>query len=820
MSSTMSYATVSMGLRPSRVVVVFDGGDHWTYWARRALQLCGRVWGGCGFAVVPHRDGEVNHVLLRACRAYDPDFVVTFPRMVGEMAKLHPGWIQFRGDDGQLLSGRDYDERLEQIDDQEELDEKDEEARNLIAAVCSPYRMRASAESRAEEDVTILSGTDERTFPAAVEVPGAEYGPVLACRPEWGGLMGVAVASHAGIVERPRLETSEPDLSTDDARRLSWWLAGARGVAPPFKTIWFPTAATSVEPGKTPTADQRSMAGLVTVSSGHDFRRTGLVAVGDAPEDFALARLWRLTFGTGMWLPSVLESGEGGPSSGVLAGLAEMARGLIRKRGVVAFTSLSQPEKSAELRDRLISRLASWPNGAVSRDRSEHVRAVPSADLPWRQPLKTHLALSEEFATYVPVPAVQDAKGTRRMAAPLPPPVLTQADFAGPQDLSWHVDVSWQQAKTVEGRGLDGSELFTPDTERMLTWVRSSRGGISYQSHRYNFVLAGIPAVNKLARPALMDLSLPDWIAAKSREHKVETRLSDPGQRAALLTRMLGGRSAFVDLFGGPLLPALRSLRPTSRETSKAYPDHDGVVLSAEEGVLAFEGFRARCSNLDVKEVRDRLDAALHAGVLRRGMVLRCPTCEQKQFQPIDKLGHQWTCARCDEVAPLDRAAWKMPDNEPIWFYDLHPVGRQLLRDNGEVPAMLSLHLAAEHGGQSTYQDVEETTFVEAGQPQVEADLIAYVNDTLIVAECKSAEQLDTQRKRAQAEVAKKCQVARWLGADQLIFATTARAWTAHTVNWISGAVKAFRWPTLGRPEVYLIANLGGKDVLKANVDI
>jgi hypothetical protein len=196
----MSYSTVSMALRPSRTVVVVDGGDQWTYWAKRALYLSGQVWGGCGFAVVPHRNGQVHPALLRACRAYDPDFVVTFPRSVGELEHLTPGWFQIKREDGRLLTGQEREQMLALAKDNEVHDPTDMAARELIVGACSPYRTRLVADTWSE-DVTILRSAGDRHFPDALAVPGAYQGPVLACPPGWGGMLGVALASHAGVVE-------------------------------------------------------------------------------------------------------------------------------------------------------------------------------------------------------------------------------------------------------------------------------------------------------------------------------------------------------------------------------------------------------------------------------------------------------------------------------------------------------------------------------------------------------------------------------------------------------------------------------------------
>lgn len=808
-ASTMSYSTVSMALRPSRVVVVFDGGDQWTYWARRALYLSGQVWGGCGFAIVPHRNGQVDPVLLRACRAYDPDFVVTFPRSIDELERFEPGWFQTRGQDGQLLTGQERERMFELVKDYKQVQAADMAARKLIVDVCSPYRTRLDADTW-QEHVTVLQGAGDRHFHDALAVPGAHQGPVLTCPPDWGGVLGVAVASHAGIVETPDLGATEPELPEQVVRRLTSWLLDTPGYAAPDELLSFPTAATGVDTSTIPTARQRTMAGLVSVSSGTPYRCTGLAVLGDAPEDFALARLWQLTFGMGLWLPSMLSADQERPPSAVAFGLTHAVRELAHQMGTLAVTSLScSAEQVSEAHGRL-SGVVVGIAGAGAPDHSESLSILLSTELSWKQPLSCHLALEEQFDTYVTVPTVVDETGTRNMAAPLPAPILNRPDLAAHPDLTWQVDISWRPSHAVRGRGLDGQEVFTPDTERLLTWGRSSRNGISYRSHRFNFVLAGIPAVNTLACPAVRDLSLAAWVDAKCREHQLVARLSPAGHRTALLTRMLGGRQEFVNLFGGPLLPALLSLLPKKTASRDAYPDQDGVVLTSEEGVLNFKGFRARTPELKVEQVRDCLDSALRAGILRRGLVLQCQTCEQKQFQTIDKLGQVWTCVRCDTPGDLSKKAWKKPDDEPLWFYDLHPVGRQLLRNHGEVPALLSAHLSAnKEDERSSCHDVEEIEFTQDNNPQVEIDLIAYTDDTLIVAECKSSDCLSSNGTKARDEIRKKCQAAAWLKADLLIFATTAPSWTNRTRGYLKNGVTDFAWGPLGSPEVRLITDLG-----------
>lgn len=811
--SGIAYPTVRMGLRPPRAVVVFNGGDHWTYWARRAQYLAGQVWGGCNFALIPHRNGQVDPVLLRACRAYDPDYVVVLPVTVGEIEQLRPGWFQVKGADGQLAVGQERDRMLDEVNDDTVPVNDDMAARNLIADICSTYRTRL--DDSWDEDVYILEPGD-RSFHNALSVSGIFPGSdlvlnpadlsVLACPPTWGGMLGVLTASAVGAVEAPELAAGEPDLDDQPASQLTSWLLGTPSTSAPDQLRWTPAEGMRAEWEPMPTAHTRSMAGLVPVTVSRR-SRTGLVVLGDEPEDFALARLWQLTFGFGQWLPSILDVDQAEPPWQVTHGIGEMLYKHKRRAATLAATSVSRPvEHVRQVYDRLLQD-TSW----IGDDAREATAVAPSTSLPWKGQSTTHLGVADLFDTYIPVPTVVDETGTRSMVAPLPAPILNTRYLLPPANLTWHVDIGWQPDQAVRGRGLDGQEVFTPETEYRLTWGRSSRNGISYQSHRFNWVIAGIPEVNKLARPAVRDLSLAAWIDAKGREHGFTTRPSTAGHRTALLTRLLGSRQQFVDLFSGPLLPALHALQPTSSSTTVAYPDNDGVALPAGEGALTFAGFKARTPELDTGQLRELLDSTLRAGVLRRGLVLQCRTCEEAQFQPVDKVGQTWTCARCGAPGDLSQPAWKQPAGEPTWYYNLHPAARHLLRDHGDVPAMLSAYLATERqtNPHAQLHDVGELEFVVNGKRQVEADLIAHVDETLTVAECKSTDNVAPSKVKAREEVRKKCQVAAWLQADHFIFATTRPAWTNYTPGVIRSAVAEFSWGPLGPPEVHLITGLG-----------
>lgn len=803
--SEMTYSTVSMGLRAPRVVIVFDGGSQWTYWAQRGLHLAGKIWGGAGFALVPHRAGVVSATLLRACRAYDPDFVVLIPTTRRELEQLSRGGYQ---EDrwGELPAApAQQDFGLDVGVDHPLYGKADEQARQAVKEACSPYRLRLSGDLWRENVRVLAPGVG--AFALAHNLPDSWRGSVLTCPSTWGGLMGVALASRLGIAGPPAVTATESDYTSTAMWAISKRWFNESTVSWPKDLIWSPQNESRSDSGTVLEATAASLTGLSKVYhgpvAGRRAPRTMLGVVGDEPEDFALARLWELTFGSAIWLPSVFNVERDDPPMVGKARLNRMVNDLKEPNLVLGVTSVSRGYDAIES---IVERLELGPDAVRARAWEHQV-------LPWEQPFTTHYGVDEQFDEFVAVPTIMEPMGSRVMAAPLPPPVLRSLSPLPVGELVWHVDVSWKSSALVAGRGLDGDELCTPDSPSGQAWVRSGRSAISFQSKRADFVLNGTTEVNRLARPLLRDLSLEAWVHAIGRTRSLAVRRSEAGQRTALLERMFGSREAFVEFFAGPMLSALLEMTPKSSKTTKAYPEGDGVVLNAREGVLTFERFRKLMpERLSDAGVRDLLDSALQAGVLRWGLVLGCPKCEQKQFQAIDKVGQTWTCVRCDERCDLNRRAWKMPEAEPTWFFDLHPVGRHILQDHGEVASLLSKVLQAELLFSQPYQDVEGLELLDNGVPQVELDLVAYVRDCLVIGECKSSNQLSHDTSRAKAEVLKKCRAVQWLRADVLVFATTERAWNDRTLNLIRSGVTSFDWGNTGAPEVRVATGLGTVD--------
>lgn len=704
---------------------------------------------------------------------------------------------------------------------------EDDKAREQVLTVCSSYRRRLdSLDPDGQELVKDMSwdevqiALDEQSpLPEVLAFPGAKTPVSLACPPSWGGLVGAAAAAWAGAVERPTRGTLAPELDEGGLANLAVWLLGGGKIDLPRELIHFPNGIhTGVLTEQLPDAYERTMTGLSPINHGHDRRVPWLVVLGDQPEDFALARSWNQVHGNGYWLPPTFWASGSATEARIRSQLGNMLHRASRSNAQLILTSTSRTaDDLASDAALLVPMLPSLKH----REKAPKPTIVAAQDLNWKQRRRVHLGVSDQYDSSYPVPVATTETGTRTMVAPLPAPLPHDPTLTA-ISLPIHVDISWEDARSVPGHGLLGDHLRSPATDQYLTWIRASRAGTSFQAARYDMVLPGMQAETKTARPRLRDLGLRDWVTAICEDNDLTVRTSPAGHHGAQLARMLGSRAAFVDLFSGPLLAAMRDMRPTAKSTPAAYPNGDGVRIDQGVGCLTFEGVHDRTRGLTHEQTRDLLDTVLDSGVLRRGLALLCGICEQAQFVQVDRLGQRWTCNRCEGSNALNRAAWKMPNNEPVWYYDLHPVGHNLLANNGEVPALLSAHLRSKLRGNSRLYDIDEVEIFRDGKATVELDLVACIDNSIIIAECKSPGNLGVGGKKAGLhEIHKKCYAAKHLRADVIIFATAAPQWEAVTRDWIHEAIEMFDFGPLGAPKVELVENLDprGPDRIQHAVD-
>lgn len=811
------YTDARMALRPARIAVVFDGGDDWQYWARLAIYAASQVWGGAGFILIPHRDGEVAPSLLQAASAYDPDHVVLLRVTVRHFELVRPG-VQPLRLNGQLATGVAREELVEMAGTAVIDDAPGEKARQAVAEVCSPYRhefesgewtgeLTALNADRTGGDLTPISGLEG--------VPG---GSRLAAPADWGGPLGIAVAAACGALVEP-VPAGPPKMDDEERLDLIRWLLsdGERGT-PPYSAVWHPAAAVSVLPLGLETAFDWGRQGLAVIQRGFAPRQPVLLVAGDEAADFALALAWDRLYGQSLWLPSDWQPSldvSTREMTAIRLELGDFGFDASNPKGKVQLTTTS-------LGQEVMTRLAEALNSPL-------IHSVDQAAEPPRFAVDeprfdrngvTLLAVAGQFDHQFTVPVRKDDGGVVMMM-PSPAPAIEDPDLALSRGLRWHVDVELLGSAMPRGRGLDGQSLFAPGENIYLTNVRSGRDGITYDAARLEFVPAGAAPLSRLARPRLRELGLTEWARLLAGQSGLSFGLSPAGRRAEMLRQLWDGRDSFVGSMTGRLLPVLCAFQPSHAQSSKAYPGGEGVVLlnGVREGYLTFAGMlKFAGEGITPADLRDGIDGLAARGVVRRGLVLGCGTCGRPSFTAIGNLAQVNQCPRCGTANVLARVQWRDPVEEPSWYYDLHPVARELLADHGVVPLLLSRHLRS---GSRRYDDVPELELRDtSGNPAAEADLIAVSDDEVIVAEAKSNDALGRNAKEGRRAAAKRVKLAAVLRADQIILATTRPEWSSSSITEIRSAVTGHIWPAGLRPAVRLITGLGGNQVKDLRLDL
>ena len=202
--------------------------------------------------------------------------------------------------------------------------------------------------------------------------------------------------------------------------------------------------------------------------------------------------------------------------------------------------------------------------------------------------------------------------------------------------------------------------------------------------------------------------------------------------------------------------------------------------------------------------------------MLRRGLALICSECHKAAFKALDDLGQSNTCTRCSAVTELTKAAWKTPVDEPLWFYDLHPVARELVHDNGDAALVAAQRIRI---NSRSFVDVAEMELVSNGKPVAETDLLAHADGEIVTGEVKTGNELHASgagRKDAAYKRALWADVAR---ADRILLATSQKTWVPSSIEAMKVAMGKYAWTPGHRPRLSLVTGLGTAQAEQVDVE-
>ncbi|MDV6297425.1 hypothetical protein OCS65_28625 (plasmid) [Rhodococcus aetherivorans] len=825
----IEYATVTTGLRAPRVAVVFPAQANWDYFARAAMYAASNTWGGAGFVLVPATDGNVDPHVRDAVVAYDPDYVVSYSYTVGDLDKLTPGTIEKMLDEQNI---DDQESRSRLRDDLRSMNVDDDvlaRTRDAVVEASSSYRMDNSSEP----------GDDyrwhERELSLSAPVPtgpGSHLGALtpiekirrpadptpVSVSPTLTGDIGVAAVMRLGLLSAPTAEGQTLDQTQRSA--VQRWLLGVPTRFPSAT----PQAVLDPDYGTArglPSVWDATTLGLASVTSVSSRRNRKLCVIGSTANDFALAMIWDRLYGNGLWIPDSWIGGED------RAHILQLLRDTLtpfyaREERAWAVTSVSHDiDAVAKVRDDVIGSPSTFMvSDPKTADAANDLPVIGlDDDLHFPDRGKLHFGIDEQFSSTTTMPVLRDPDGSTTLAATPALPIVQHELLRTVPDLSWQVDIDVPDTPIPPSRHVPAHVILHPDESPHNTWMRVGRAGLSYEALAYGFVPAGASADYRLVKPRVRRPSMQAWATARASLTGRTVATSAAGRHGDVLQTMFGSRNRLIEAISGDLLPVFRSFIPQFKTTREQFPEDEGCLVRGTVAYLNFSGV-VSISGLPIEEARAQCDELLTERILSRGLLLNCSACGNLDFVVIDRLRQVNECLRCGHPNDLSLSRWKMPTGEPQWFYDLHPVATALMAQNGDVPILLAAHLRATASQSNRYADCAELEVSDStGNKLAEADLLALVDDRVVVAEAKSTDQLDkgsNQRKAAKKRVL----LAETFGAEEIVLATTRDGWTTASLNAMRAAVKGHDWKTMRRPRIREVLGLGTKTVKDRYVDV
>ncbi|MEU3906223.1 hypothetical protein AB0F20_20655 [Streptomyces goshikiensis] len=762
-----SFLPLSVSARPPRFVVVVPHDEDWVRWMALGLARVSRVWGGSGSVVVPA--AAVGHPgVERALAQFGPDHVVAYNPSWGSADRLFPGLVD------RLIAGQ-------QVEDEAARDA----ATQMLRDTAWSHAIVAQAEEAAEdlrsrlavnrrEEQVQLTHLSDACSPSDLTELGA-----VARVPLYGVPRGLVTTTEA--LSCAMVIGVQEQLCTAEVDAPEWQAATVNQAEPEA------VAEVRVAAGPDALAVRSHEAALcIPVQRGIPNRDT-LLVFGDKPEDYALAEALRQTYGRVFWVPWSEPSRNEGwlytwsyTQDRILATSASLTLDEVRERA----------DSSWRLR---------IPSVDPDRDAAPDVVASAEVDFSCRQ----MVVLRDAWEQPCSLPVLVGEEGSLAAALSLPGEVPTGLD---PDRHRWQVTLTAKNHPVPPLHTLTSSAVIAADQNPWETFVRPADGGITYWSHRFDFVSAGASLAGRLAAPRLSWPAIGRVLQHAAAAQTTAIRPSAAGKRAAIAEKLLGSRTELEQLASSPGWPVLRAF--TSKKASWDLPPDSAWELKSGL-VLSWDAVAAyKQEDWDEHARRSELDRWASQGVVRRGLVLGCCHCPIYEFYPLAEITQAYSCRRCGGENSLIQGRWKSPIPEPRWYYELHPAVRELVENDGDVPLLATQFLRTQHWARPALV-CEEFEVLRRGNPFVEVDFALATLDQVWLGEAKSGDALGSSPKEQKREACKLIEGCVALGADGLVLATSKPGWSDATVQMLQHEVQGRRVVLRVTPRIVLLTGLG-----------
>jgi hypothetical protein len=785
-----SYKRLSLTVRPPRTAVAMVEGDGWVHSARRMVENFSRLWGGAGNVVLAiDSSGKVSETSWRLLEAFDADRLGYYASSWQGLRRANPdGFKRWLYRESRRLARnssttpREWREQMQQdaFMHQTLSGEPPEEVVAEALLRTSPYRWEHSAFR-----TTFTSDwTPEHAFPDLLAYEPVNLRDILvpdvsALSDELALLLemrtGQISPSYEKELGQKRVRVGRPALAEAElgyALEYAWlgrtkdlsWLGGSA------LPDWLAPSDLPVQPF------DRSLVGCgwFTESGSRWDERPYAIVVGNTLEDFSWAMMLDRLLSGAAWVPERRLRPRNARLARVmlstLASAISTATRFGRVNRPVIFLSASLTSA------RLVRVIDATRRHAITTLGDTIALGTVNDVLSWMQFQRLLDREVYEVDRYAPF-----ANGEMATRVETPTPSIVPPDSR--RGVTWEVEVGVEDYR-LPTRAVVDSLLLAEDT--IDREVRASRYGISYFS-QHAFLQLGIPFEKTLARPRLRLPEALEVFQALLSRGELEGRMSQAGRYSQEIVEVWSGIEqaaiAFRESATRNLLQGFLSVRPSATDP--------GVYLqSAGRRFLGFDDVRS-LTGLSADETRQLLDDCADRGILSRGLILDCSHCSYDAWYALGELDEEFRCPRCRRASRLRRAAWRLPVEEPEWFYELSEVIYQGLKHNAHAPILALARLKTPRGA---FQYAPEIEVWAGGERYAEFDLWAIVNGRIVVGEATTNRSLEQRLPQTRVRLQRLRRVAEVITADEVVLATTAAAWGPTLVAEAQSILGGNRW--------------------------
>ncbi|MER7179119.1 hypothetical protein ABT404_06495 [Streptomyces hyaluromycini] len=804
MMQQTEYRPVGVRLRAPRLAVAYHTMSDWVHMARGAVAGISRVWGGSGAVVLPVAEmsatATVADALLPLLRLYDPDHVAGLLPTLADAAHMDPSSVD------QVLAqyaagGEDREATWQRLRSLSLQTPGGAGLADQVDSWCSPFKgvhqdqRRFQADNIVHLDQAHGSCGSLATVPALPGEPVFTFDlsgvdPVVALMVESRiGAVSEDAQSEREVVELPVREEDLPAL-------IHLAVTGAP------RPGWDPAGRCATAEGRTPAAV------IASTPFAHAARwTTRMIAVPPAPtvwvvgesaEDHALAMLCDRLYRHAVWIPPRLLA-DGGPYTEAVKAALYAFHGMGRLPALpILLASASQSQDDlqawAEELNRPFNEMA-----MIAGDGLPGPADITKAKAVTLTELAAHdgtLLLADPGAYQISqrAPTSQERESIS-LLTPLQVPEAQAAAHLG-AEMHWYVDV-WLPRHTLPARTALPGSCLTQDTGGFPdTVARAARSTLSFISANMGFATPD----NRHARPLLHFPSADRVFEELAGARGATVKRSSAGLRAAIAVEMWGSYKALAADLSGPVRTVLDSFLPPAKQRDGNYGP--GYAIRGN-GYVALEDIQKTLGSGTFDTSRDLVDRLLAANVLRRGLLLNCARCRFEAFYRIEQVGAAFDCEACGHTSALTRGRWYAKDAEPHWYYALDQVVQDLLQQHGDVPLIAAQQLR--QGAFSVLWSPELA--VTDAEGEIEIDLCLIIDGRIVVGEAKSNHTLKAGNGTREA-AARLVHAAQLLSADEIVLATSRKAWSKGTLAAVTTAV-ARGWTRGPQPVVTELVGVG-----------